>query len=181
PPLSAKEVGLYSAALKTSSWVPFILLAVNAVAAPLMASLFAQGDRQGLQQLVSTIARWMFYPAFATAIGLVIFAEPILRLFGAEFVAAKGALIALVLGQLVNVGAGSVGYLLTMTGHQTETARVVGVTALMNLMLNWIGIRYFGIVGAALATALAMATWNVWLYCLVVRKLNVRPSILDAF
>ncbi|MEM9511141.1 MAG: oligosaccharide flippase family protein [Cyanobacteria bacterium P01_E01_bin.48] len=179
--LSAREVGIYSAALKTSSWVPFILIAVNAVAAPLIASLYAQGDRRELQQLVSTIARWMFYPAFATAIGLIGFAEPVLLLFGPEFVMAKGALIALILGQLANVGAGSVGYLMTMTGHHAQTVRVMGVTALANIVLNWIGIEFLGIVGAALATALSMAVWNVWLYVLVVRKLGVRPSILDAF
>ncbi|MEO0852752.1 MAG: flippase, partial [Cyanobacteria bacterium J06648_11] len=178
---SARDVGIYSAALKTSAWVPFILMAVNAVAAPMMADLYARGDRQGLQQLVSAIACWMFYPAFATAVGLIVFAEPVLQVFGAEFVAAKGALIALVLGQLVNVGAGSVGYLLMMTGRQAQTARVMGIAALVNAISNWIGIHYFGLVGAALATAFAMALWNVWLYVVVVRELNVRPSILDAF
>ncbi|MBE7384912.1 MAG: flippase [Leptolyngbya sp. SIO1E4] len=179
--LNAKQVGIYSAALKTSSWVPFILLAVNAIAAPLIASLYAEGDRQGLQQLVSTIARWMFYPALATAIGLISFAEPVLHLFGTEFVAAKGALIILILGQLVNVGAGSVGYLMMMTGHQTQAARVMGTIALINVILNLIGIHFLGIIGAALATAFSMAMWNVWLYVLVVRNLGVRPSILNAF
>ncbi|MEL6131288.1 MAG: hypothetical protein AAFR30_15465 [Cyanobacteria bacterium J06628_4] len=43
------------------------------------------------------------------------------------------------------------------------------------------GIHFFGIVGAAMATAFAMALWNVWLYVLVVRYLGVRPSIVDAF
>lgn len=179
--LNAKQVGIYSAALKTAAWVPFILSSVNAISAPLIAALYAQGDRQGLQQLVGTLARWMFYPALAVAIGLIGFAEPVLRLFGPEFTAAKFALIILILGQLVNVGAGSVGYLMTMTGHQTQSAWVMSISALANFMLNLIGIHFFGIVGAALATALSMAMWNVWLYALVVRQLGVHPSILDAF
>ena len=179
--LNAQQVGIYSAALKTSSWVPFILMSVNAIAAPLIASLYAQGDRQGLQHLVSKIARWMFYPAMATAMGLICFAKPVLQLFGAEFVAAKGALVALILGQLVNVGAGSVGYLMTMTGHQNQSALVMAVAALVNAILNLIGIHFLGIVGAAIATAFSMTLWNVWLYILVIQKLGVRPSILDAF
>ena len=179
--LSAKEVGIYSAALKTSSWVPFILSSVNAISAPMISSLYAQGDRLSLQQLVSTIARWMFYPALATAVGLMGFAEPILQLFGSEFVAAKGALMILILGQLVNVGAGSVGYLMTMTGHQTQSALVMLVSALVNVILNFIGIHFLGIVGAALATSFSMAMWNIWLYILVARQLDVRPSILDAY
>ncbi|MEM9908255.1 MAG: flippase [Cyanobacteria bacterium P01_D01_bin.44] len=179
--LNAKQVGIYSAALKTASWVPFILISVNAISAPLIASLYAQGDRQGFQQLISTLAQWMFYPALLTAIGLVGLASPVLHLFGPEFVAAKSALVILILGQLVNVGAGSVGYLMTMTGHQTQSALVMGASAGVNLVLNLIGIHLFGILGAALATALSMALWNVWLYRLVVRQLGVHPSIIDAF
>ncbi|MBT9314711.1 flippase [Leptothoe spongobia] len=178
--LNAKQVGLYSAALKTSAWVNFILVSVNAITAPLIASLYAQGDRHSLQQLVSTIARWMFYPALAVAVGLIVFAEPVLQLFGSEFVAAKGALVILSLGQLVNVGAGSVGYLMIMTGHQNQSVIVMVVSAIVNVILNLIGIHMFGIVGAAMATAFAMAMWNIWLYSLVVRNLGVRPSILDA-
>jgi O-antigen/teichoic acid export membrane protein len=176
--LGAKEVGLYSAALKTSLWVHFVLMSVNAIAAPLFAALYAQGDRQGLQQLVSTIARWMFYPALAIAVGLIAFADPVLHLFGSEFTAAKPALIALILGQLVNVGAGSVGYLLMMTGHQLQSARVMAISALINIVLNLIGIRWLGITGAALATALSMILWNIWLHAIVIKRLQVHPSIL---
>lgn len=179
--LGAQAVGIYSAALKTSLWVHFILTAVNAIFAPIIASLHAQGDRLGLQQLVSTIARWMFYPALAIAIGLIVFANPVLRLFGMEFTAAKGALIVLILGQLVNVGAGSVGYLLMMTGNQMPAASVMGISALANVVLNLIGIHWLGIFGAALATAFCMMLWNVWLHAIVVKRLDVRPSILATF
>lgn len=179
--LNAQKVGIYNAALKTSAWVNFILLAVNAISAPLIASLYAEGNRQSLQQLISTISRWMFYPALITGIGLISFSGPILQLFGPEFITAKWILIIFVLGELVNVGVGPVGYLMTMTGHQNQSAMVMGVSALMNVILNFIGIYFWGILGAAIATALTMVMWNIWLYVLVVQQLGVRPSILDAF
>jgi O-antigen/teichoic acid export membrane protein len=175
-----KAVGIYSAAFKTATWVSFILAAVNAIAAPMFATLYAEGDRQGLQDLVSTIARWMFYPALVVAVGLAVFADPVLQLFGSEFGAAKGALLVLIVGQLVNVGAGSVGYLLMMTGHHYQCAKVVGCCALLNVVLNGIGIRQLGVLGAALATAVSMVLWNVWLNRLVVRYLGIDPSIVGA-
>lgn len=178
--LNPTAVGLYSAAFKTAEWVRFILAAVNAIAAPMFASLYAQGDRAELQRLVSVIARWMFYPALAMAIGLLIFADPILGLFGPEFVAAKWAMAALIVGQLVNVGAGSVGYLLTMTGHQNQCAIVVGWSGLLNILLNWISIPHLGILGAAIATAISMSLWNIWMNRLVVKYLDVNPSIMAA-
>jgi O-antigen/teichoic acid export membrane protein len=178
--LSPASVGIYSAALKTAAWVNFILVSVNAIAAPMFATLYAQGKRTELQRLVSTIARWMFYPALAVAVGLIVFAEPILELFGAEFVAAKWAMIVLIGGQLVNVGAGSVGYLLNMTGHHNQCAFVVGCSALLNLILNLIGIPLLGVLGAALATAISMSVWNIWLNRLVIKYLGVNPSIVAA-
>ncbi|NJO80116.1 MAG: flippase [Cyanobacteria bacterium RM1_2_2] len=178
--LNPESVGIYSAAFKTAGWVNFILASVNAIAAPMFASLYAQGKQAELQQLVSTIARWMFYPALAVAVGLTLFAEPILGLFGPEFTAAKWAMMVLAIGQLVNVGAGSVGYLLNMTGHHNQCAFVVGCSAVLNLGLNWIGIPWLGILGAALATAICMSLWNVWLNRLVVKYLNIDPSIVAA-
>lgn len=174
------DVGIYGAAFKTAGWVSFILVSVNAIAAPLFGSLYAQGDRQALQNLVSTIARWMFYPALMIAIGLFLFAEPVLHWFGPEFTVAKWSLAALALGQLVNVGTGSVGYLLMMTGRHNQCAFVFGCSALANVFLNLIGIPLLGILGAAIATALSMILWNVWLNTLVVKHLGVNPSILAA-
>lgn len=179
--LGTKFVGIYNAASQTAGCVSIILVAVNAIAAPEFASLYAQNDIAGLQKLTSTLAKWMFLPTLIIAIILILFADPILNLFGQEFVAGKWALIGLVLGQLVNVGAGSVGYLLIMTGHQNQCAKVVGLSALLNVTLNLIGIPLLGILGAGLATGLSMALWNIWLNTLVVKYLNINPSIVTAF
>ena len=179
--LDPAEVGVYSAALKTAAWVNFVLISVNAIAAPMFATLHAQGDRQGLQRLVSVISRCIFFPALLIAGGLVLFAEPILSLFGKEFGAAKLPMMILAIGQLVNVGAGAVGYLLNMTGHQNQCAKVVGCCAILNLFLNWISIPYLGILGAAIATAISMSLWNIWMNALVVKHLGVNPSIVAAW
>ncbi|RUT05623.1 polysaccharide biosynthesis protein [Dulcicalothrix desertica PCC 7102] len=178
--LGVKAVGVYGAAFKTSLWVNLLLTSINSIAAPMFASLYVKGDMVGLQKLVSTSVKWMFFPALAVGLGMIIFAEPVLRMFGEEFVSAKFVLIALILGQLVNVGAGSVGYLLQMTGHQNQCAVVVGISALVNIVLNLIGIRTLGILGAALATAFSMMLWNLWLHRLVVKHLGIRPSIVAA-
>ena len=178
--LSPEQVGLYSAAIRTSQWVSFMLVAVNAIAAPMFAALYAQGDREGLQRLVSTIAHWIFWPALGVLVGLATVGDSILHWFGNDFVQAQPEMIVLGLGQLVNVGAGSVGYLLLMTGHHRQCAYVVGASALLNLLLNLIGIPTLGILGAAIATAITMTLWNIGLNLLVVRQVGVQPSILFA-
>jgi O-antigen/teichoic acid export membrane protein len=101
-----------------------------------------------------------------------------LRLFGPEFESARLPLLILILSHVINAGAGSVGYLLNMTGHHMVSARVYGITALINIGTNVIGIYLFGITGAAVATVLSMLIWNYWLHVLVSRRLDLSPSIL---
>ncbi|WP_019504964.1 oligosaccharide flippase family protein [Pleurocapsa sp. PCC 7319] len=179
--LGSFHVGLYSAAFKTAAGVSFILAAVNAIAAPMFATLHAQGDSQGLQKLTATVAQWMFYPTLVCALLLIFFGERVLGLFGDEFIAARWSMTVLILGQLVNVGAGSVGYLMEMTGHHKQCAYVLGCSAVLNLVLNGILIPTLGIMGAAIATASTMALWNRWLHQLVVKYLGVKPSIISIF
>ncbi|MDJ0574528.1 MAG: flippase [Xenococcaceae cyanobacterium MO_234.B1] len=179
--LGSFQVGIYSAAFKTASAVSFILAAVNAIAAPMFATLHAQGDYKGLQKLTATVARWLFYPSLVFALFLIVFADRVLGLFGSEFVAARWEMTILILGQLVNVGTGSVGYLMEMTGHHNKCAYVFGCSAILNVMLNGILIPTLGIMGAAIATAVTMATWNIWLHQLVVKHIGVQPSIISTF
>ena len=179
--LGSFYVGIYGAAFKTAAGVSFILSGVNAIAAPMFATLHAQGDYRVLQKLTSTVAKWMFYPTFIFALLLIVFGDRILAMFGSEFVAARWSMTILILGQLVNVGAGSVGYLMEMTGHHKQSASVLGCSAVLNLILNAILIPTLGIMGAAIATASTMALWNIWLHQLVVKHLEVQPSIISTF
>ena len=179
--LGSFQVGIYGAAFKTAAGVSFILMGVNAIAAPMFATLHAKDDYADLQKLTSSVARWMFYPTFVFALLLIIFGDRVLGIFGTEFIAARWSMTILILGQLVNVGAGSVGYLMEMTGHHKQCAFVLGCSAILNVVLNAVLIPTMGILGGAIATALTMALWNIWLHQLVVKHLGVKPSIVSTF
>ncbi len=123
----------------------------------------------------------MFWPTLAIAGGLALLAPFILGLFGAGFGVARWALLVLLVGQLINAACGSVGYLLSMTGHQDDTARVYGITAVGNVALCYVGARWFGLTGAACATTLSMIVWNLWLYSLTHRRIGIHASVLSLF
>ena len=179
--LGPTAAGLYNAASVSGAMVALSLASVNSIAAPTYASLYAQGKIDDMQRLASKVAHWITWPAVGVLAVLAIFGRPILSLFGPDFGGAQGAMVALGCGQLVNAGCGSVGFLLGLTGHQKESMRVLGWTALINVGLNLVGISFLGLLGAAIGTAVSMAIWNLWLYRLVVHHVRVRPSIVDAF
>lgn len=179
--IGAAAVGIYSPASKTALWVSFVLQAINLVVAPAFAILHTQGDRAELQKVISTVTIWIFWSSITIGIILIIFAKPLLAIFGPEFTEAHWALKILVIGQLVNALSGSVGNLLSMTGYQNQLMLVSGCIAFMNLILNAVAIPLWGIVGAALTTALTLSIWNIWLAIIVIRNLEVNPTVFSTW
>ena len=173
--------GMYSAAVRTAMWVSSSLQVVNMVVSPVFATLYAKGDMQGLQKVVSRVTLWIFWPSIVMALGLIVFSQPVLSIFGPDFTAASSSLKILIFGQLVNALSGSVGNLMVMTGHQNKSVVVFGCSALLNLVINVVAIPMFGIVGAAIATSFTMCVYNVWLNILVVKYVDVHPSIFYSF
>jgi O-antigen/teichoic acid export membrane protein len=174
----ARDAGIYAAASKTTSLVAFVIVAVNAAAAPQFATLWAQGRREELQRLVARLAQLIFWPSLAICAGIAVLSGPLLALFGGDFVAARGALLVLLVGQLINAAAGPVGYLLTLTGHHGVATRALGVSAVVSIALTAAGASTFGLVGAAAGSAAGFVVWNALLYRLVVTRLGIHASIL---
>lgn len=179
--VGAGAVGIYSVAAKTALWANFVLQSINLVAAPAYAILYARGDLEGLQKVVARVTLWIFAPSVAIALSLAIFAQPLLSVFGPEFLAAQWPLRILIIGQLVDVLCGSVNNLMVMTGHQNKSVVVAICSGFINIGLNAILIPQFGTIGAAIATTFTVVTWNVWLCILVIRNIKINPSILYCF
>jgi O-antigen/teichoic acid export membrane protein len=175
-----EAAGLYGAASKTASLVSLILIAVNAIAAPMFSSLFAENRQEALQRLTYQVAEWIFWPSLLVGLFLAVLATPVLGLFGSEFGDAKWLLIILLVGQVVSAGAGSVGWLMTLTGHQNDAAWVYGWVALIHIALLAVAVPLLGTTGAALVTTASLSLWNIWLHVLVVRRLDIHPSIVAA-
>ena len=81
----------------------------------------------------------------------------------------------LALGQLLNIFSGPVGLLLNMSGHQKAVMKVILFVLVFALIANIVLISYFGIIGAAIATASSIGIKNLWLLILSKRKLGIIP------
>ncbi len=170
----AEDVGVYKVAVQAAMLIPFGLQAVNMVIMPYIARLHAEGDQRRLQRLVTQSARAILALALPLVLAFVFFGDAILSFaFGPEYVRGHTALILLSLGQLVNAAMGSVNVLLNMTGHERETLRGVAVAALANLILNFVLIPTFGLVGAAAATACTFVIWNLLLRRAVWQRIQI--------
>ena len=176
----AEVVGIYRAATRGAQLVVFILGAANMVLQPTIAKLYAVRDMQRLQRVATQSARVVLFVSVPIAIVLIVFGRWILLIFGQEFTNGATALAILSLGQLVNAAMGSVGLLLNMTGHDRDTAKGVGIAAVLNVALNAILIPLWGIEGAATATATSLIVWNIILLVRVRKKLGINPTAFSS-
>jgi O-antigen/teichoic acid export membrane protein len=166
--LNVRQVGIYAVAGTLITFVPVALQSVNQIFSPTIADLYASGERVLLGRLFQTLTKWILGLTLPLAFVMVIFSKPLMRLFGAAFEAGWLVLCLGTLGQVVNAGVGSVGYLLLMSGNQARLIRVQVVMSVFLVAATLGLVRPLGIAGVALAAALTNALSN-YLYLRQVR------------
>lgn len=172
------EAGFYTASAKIAGVVGLVLVAVNAIATPRLSGMFVRREVRRMESLAVRGAMLAFWPSLGLSIVLIAFGPYVLGLFGPDFAKSTTVLTVLLAGQVVNAAAGSVGYIMIMTGHQNTSVKVYACVAAGHLLLLPIAVSLFGSIGAATVTALSLATWNVWLSGLTGRKVGIRTSAL---
>jgi O-antigen/teichoic acid export membrane protein len=171
--LGTKEAGIYAVASRLAGLLVFVLVAINAILSPTVAELYAQNKMQKLQYVFTLSVKGAFLFSLLMGAGLIVWGDLFLSMFGKEFIAAFLALKILIIGQVCNAAVGSVGVLLNMTGHQSDAVKVLAVSAVLNIALNWVLIKVYGVNGAAAATAIVMVLTNGTFAFLVWKRLKI--------
>ena len=154
--LSSQDVALLTTAQRTAMLTPFILLAVNMVVAPKFSALHEAKKFDQLENLIMA------------------FSSQIMSAFGSDFAAAGVLLQIITLGQLVNVATGSANMLLVSSGNE-EALKSTYYTGAAVALVACVGlIPTYGVIGGAIATALALAVQNLATVVMVRKRLRMR-------
>jgi O-antigen/teichoic acid export membrane protein len=177
--LPSDEIGVFNGAYRIALFIAFGLSSIDAWFMPAAAELHSAGDRASLQNLALRVTKLRLIGAGLAVIGLAVFGESALGVFGEEFQTGYMVLILLALAQLVQAAVGPVTALLTVTGYQRRCLPVFGcalgaVVLLITLLVPW-----FGIEGAAASVLAVTVGWSIWLHKLVRDHLGIRPSPLS--
>jgi O-antigen/teichoic acid export membrane protein len=170
--LSTSDVAYFSVAQRISMLTSFVLIAVNLVAAPRFAASAKLGKTEELRSTSLFCSRIMIIMATPAVIFMFFFAEFLMGLFGEEYMQAAHVLKILIFGQFINVITGSVGFLLNMTGHEKDLRNVVFFSGPLALGLGLFLTPLYGATGAAIATAIALASQNLIAVYMVKRRLG---------
>lgn len=174
---SAADVGVFTLAIKLSVITNFVIASLNTIATPKISELFWSDKPKELNKVVQSSARLIFVFALPVTALLCIFPEEILGFIDEEFVMGADTLRIFAVVQLVNSAAGMVAVFLNMTGNQVFFTKLVAVATAVNIVLNLLLIPIFGMEGAAVATLISGAFWNITGARFIYKKYKIRTYI----
>ena len=172
------QLGLYRVAFSTATLVSFGLTVTNSVLAPQIAKLYNLGNTIKLQRII-TASTWMIMIiTLPIILVFIFFSEQLIQLlFGIEYIHAGTALVILSLGQLTNSLTGPTTTVLNMTGNEKQNIKGILLGLVLNVILSVMLIPSYGLIGAAIATAVSLTVWQLFLAWLTYKQTGMKTFI----
>ena len=159
---TSATVGLYNAAQPLAHFITYPLEALLLVYMPVTSGLYAKGEMSEMRRNFSVLTKWLCSLTLPLFLILFLFPDVVLNfLFGANYIFAATALRILSLGFIVSNFLGPSGATLIAIGESKFIMWATLTTAVLNVGLNILLIPPFGIVGAAVASVVAIISVNL--------------------
>ena len=168
--VTAEEVAVYFAAARSMALASFVYYAFYMVAGRGFSLAVGARDRELLQARVHEATRLTFWCTLGALIVTLAAGQMVLSLFGPAFQTGYTVMLILAAGFLARSASGQAADLMIITGRARIMLSITVAALLLNLMATLLLTPWFGIEGAAAATALTMAlraaglSWAAWNY-----------------
>lgn len=163
-----EQAGIYNAALPVANLLLYIGTAISVVLGPLISELYTIKNKEAIKSGISLIYKYSFMTVMPMCFIVLAFATQILDIFfGPQYLSGTLPLQILIFGTFFYLFAQTAFGVFTGIGKPYVLAKITGIGAVTNIILNLILIPKYGLVGAAIATAigylLMAALCLIWL------------------
>jgi len=153
----SESVGIYRVAVQLSANVVIVNASLTAVFKPMIAE--RHDDRSALSKHFTLVTRWVTMLTYPVIIVLALAPETYLSiLFTASFATAGPVVVVLSVGYLANAIGGPGGMMLEGLGHTRLSLLNSVALVMINFGLGVVLVKRIGILGAAIATIVALST-----------------------
>ena len=159
--LSGSAVGIYNLSTVLTQILALPSTGLNTIYPSIASRMYGNGEYEDLEALFTRVTRWAFTLSLLPALGLFVYSNEILSIFGEGFARGSPILSLFVVGYLANAVVTSTGHTLMMTDHQYYMVIDRWGLGITNAVLNYIFITRFGLIGAAFATATVLVTISI--------------------
>ncbi|MBA4802331.1 MAG: lipopolysaccharide biosynthesis protein [Euryhalocaulis sp.] len=176
--LSPSAVAAYFTALKIATLLGLALMASSLVAGPMLTRHFHAGRLDQARRIARLTVSASAAMTGALFIVIILFAAPLMGLFGDAFRAEAPLLIVLSAGYLVSALSGINVLMMEISGHERTYLKVIAVTNVATLAALIPAALWAGPLGAAATVSLGAVVWNIWLLMEGARTHRVATSLL---
>jgi O-antigen/teichoic acid export membrane protein len=171
-----EEVGWYNVAYQLTRSLLFFFSGFSVAMVPSLSRTYVQ-DRPAVELWYYRSVKFIVLSSIPIALGGMLVAFPLIGfLFTDEFMPSALALRIIIWDLPFLMFASFCGNMTTVVAEEKMAARVYGISAVANIILNLIFIPRFGFLGAAATTVATDIVISIQFYFLLKRKLNL-PDI----
>lgn len=160
--LNFSDVGIYKVA---QNYVSLISVFITPFIAfwPMISKLYSENKLAEIENQMKKIVKLVTYLVVPMFFLFLFLSERLLLVFGEAYVSedAKKVLIILAFAFLVDAVSGPIGAILTMTNYAKYILINNIISLTLNIVLNFIFIKMFGIVGVAIGTGISIIANNL--------------------
>jgi len=171
------QVGAFNIAHKIALTLFFFLSVMNTIIAPSISRLNAANEKERLQEILTKTVRWVVALSFPVGILIIVFSKWIMLYFGKDFEQGQLALIILCSVQLFSISCGPAGVVSIMTGNEKYNTIATVMGMIITIVLNLILTPTMGLTGTAIAAAVSIVIWNLYMVHIVKKRVGVYPWV----
>lgn len=173
--LSKAEVGVYSVVVRVVVLAEITFTAFVPIFNPFVSELYEKGEIEALSSLLRTVIRWNVIISFPIFLALIFLPGPFLHLFKLNHPQASACLSLLAIARFLSSASSLPNSVIFMSGRSNITFLNNATVLTTNVVLNYLLIPKYGILGAALATGITLALISLVRVLEVYFVVNVHP------
>ena len=171
---TVRDVGLYNAATRVSTLVAIIPALQTTYLVPRVSRTVAVHDIEAANVVLRRAARQASGVTVLLGVGILLFASPILGIFGSDFANAQATLMVLLIGQMAISSLGNVNPVMSVVGLERPSVVYVGIALAAGLVPMAFVAVYWGAAGVALVFVLVSIAYAIACGALLQRRLGIR-------
>jgi len=176
---SSEDLGRYQVSYLVAK--PFLISSsvIQSVLGPRIAEMYERGESGQISNICSTSTRCLVLLLIPLVLLIFLFSTQIISLvYGSSYLTDGPVLPVLSFGFLAFAATGPTSQVLLMTNNEGKLM-TIGITGvIINIVMNYILIKVMGIMGAALATVIALTSQSFLMLYFSIAYLSIDPSIL---
>ena len=173
---STEVVGIYSAVYPLVGFLSMLIGSMGYAYIPVIAKLYGENKVQLISSIYQITTKWCFLLTFPIFALMFVYPETLLtRVYEAHYVAGAPVLRILALGFITNSYFGFNYHTIMASGNSDLLMNCSFASAIMNVLLNFMLVPQYGMMGAAVASSVSFAAIEVFMTLKTWKQENIHP------